>query len=79
MTQETVEKVLGRMLTDDAFRCRTKESLYATCLDEGYLLSKEELRLIGRLDLLEPDSISESLDSGIKRFSPGNKDIPEMS
>jgi hypothetical protein len=69
MTQESVEKVLGRMLTDDIFRNRVKESLNEACLEEGYLLSEEESRMVGRLDLLKIDSVARSLDSGIKRFT----------
>jgi hypothetical protein len=73
MTQESVEKLLGRILTDDTFRYRVGKCLYTTCLEEGYLLSDEELRLVGRLDLMQLGSITGSLDSGIKRFTVRNK------
>ncbi len=75
MTQESVEKVLGRLLTDDIFRNRVKESLNEACLEEGYLLSEEESRMVGRLDLLKIDSVAGSLDSGIKRFTVWRKNI----
>ncbi len=73
MTQESVEKVLGRLLTDDIFRNRARESLSRACLEEGYLLSDEESRMVGRLDLLQIDSVAGSLDSGIKRFTVWRK------
>ena len=79
MTQEAVEKVLGRMLTDDAFRFRTKKSLYTTCLEEGYPLSEEEGRLIRRLDFARLDTLAKNLDSGLKRFAVGNKKILDRS
>jgi len=69
MTQESVEKVLGRLLTDDIFRSRASEGLNEACLEEGYLLSDEESRMMGRLDLLQIDAVAGSLDSGIKRFA----------
>ena len=69
MTQESVEKVLGRMLTDDIFRSRARESLNRACMEEGYLLSDEESRMVERLDLLKIDLVAGSLDSGIKRFT----------
>lgn len=73
MTQESVEKVLGRLLTDDIFRNRARESLNRACLEEGYLLSDEESRMVGRLDLVQIDSVAGSLDSGIKRFAVWRK------
>jgi len=80
MTQEAVEKFLGRLLTDDVFRHRAEASLCRACLEDGCLLSAEELRLIGRLDLQRLGSVAGILDSGIKRFgvwneSTDNKDI----
>jgi len=73
MTQESVEKVLGRLLTDDIFRNRARESLNRACMEEGYLLSEEESRMVGRLDLLQIDSVAGNLDSGIKRFAVWRK------
>jgi len=75
MTQESVEKVLGRLLTDDIFRNRAKDSLIEACLAEGYLLSEEESRMVGRLDMLKIDSVAGSLDSGIKRFTAWRETI----
>jgi hypothetical protein len=76
MSQEAVEKVLGRMLTDDIFRFRTKGCLHAACREEGYLLSHQELKLVEGSNLLQLDSVAEGLDSGIKRFATLNKNFP---
>lgn len=76
MSQEAVEKTLGRMLTDDIFRYRTKGCLYTACREEGYLLSDEELRMVQGLDLLQLGNVAEGLDSGIKRFGICNNNFP---
>lgn len=49
MSQEAVEQVLGRMITDEKFRHSTVDSLETSCLNEGYLLSKGELCLLSTL------------------------------
>ena len=79
MSQEGVEKVLGRMLTDVLFRDRTKICLHAACLEEGYLLSNEELRLLEGSDLRKLDCVAEGLDSGIKRLAVCNTNYPARS
>ncbi|AAR35953.2 MAG: hypothetical protein ACD_75C01304G0002 [uncultured bacterium] len=70
MTQEAVEKFLGRLLTDDGFRQRAIVSLADACREEGYRLSSEELRAVNQdyFDLLE--QLAGQLDRSIKRFSP---------
>ena len=64
MSQVAVEAILGRMITDERFRCRATRSLEAASLQEGYLLSPEEMRLLSRL---EPQHVSELAD----RLNPG--------
>ena len=68
MSQEAVEKVLGRLLTDDSFRVRAGKFLRAACREEGFNLSEEELQLVGKFDVTQLDSISETLDGDLKRF-----------
>ncbi|GLI37446.1 Franean1_4349 family RiPP [Geobacter hydrogenophilus] len=69
MSQEGVEKFLGRLLTDDAFRHRAESSPADACRLEGYTLSVEELQAIRGEDFARIDSIARLLDSRIKRFS----------
>ena len=45
MSQEAVERVLGRLITDERFRRAVGDSLEAACLQQGYSLSHAELRL----------------------------------
>lgn len=68
MSQEAVEKILGRLLTDDGFRCRAFDSLAELCRTEGYAISAEELRVIGRDELVLLGSVATKLDGSIKRF-----------
>jgi len=74
VTQEAVEKFLGRLLTDDGFRQRAMVSLADACREEGYRLSSEELRAVSQdyFDLLE--QLAGQLDRSIKRFSPAEPD-----
>lgn len=69
MSQEGVEKFLGRLLTDDVFRQKAAKSPADACRDEGYVLSAEELAAIRGEDLTRFSLVSQQLDSRIKRFS----------
>jgi len=73
MSQESVEKVLGRMITDDSFRKRASLHMALACREEGYSLSDEELRMIGQVDIKSLSSVADSLDGNIKRFSAKHK------
>jgi hypothetical protein len=68
MSQESVEKTIGRLLTDDYFRLRASLHLEILCHKEGYDLSDEELRMIKKIHLPSLSDIAENLDGGIKRF-----------
>lgn len=67
MSQEAVEGVLGRLITDEKFRSRAADSLEAVCLQEGYRLSPPELRLLSGLALQCFTEVAAQLDSGLCR------------
>jgi len=69
MSQVVVEKVLGRLITDAAFRHKAEQSLVEACRDEGYLLTQAELDALGRTKLFYFEHLADRLDSSIKRFS----------
>lgn len=67
MSQEAVERILGRMITDRRFLCQAIESLQTASMQEGYPLSQIELRLLSGLG---QDCITEfagHLDPGLCR------------
>ena len=43
MSQESVERFLGRAITDERFRDRAMASFEQCCLSEGYTISESEL------------------------------------
>lgn len=69
MSQEAVERLLGRLLTDDAFRMRAEVSIESQCRDAGFDLNTNELNAISRDDIIRIDMVSRLLDRNIKRFS----------
>jgi hypothetical protein len=70
MSQEAVEKFLGRLLTDDGFRTRAARAAAKAAREEGYQLSDYELRAVSGLDFLIINEAARRIDSSIKRFSP---------
>lgn len=71
MSQEAVERLFGRLLTDDKFRKRAEESIELLCREAGYDLNSGELNAIRRDDIIRLDIVSHQLDRSIKRFSEG--------
>jgi hypothetical protein len=68
MSQEAVEKLLGRMITDRQFRCLAVDSLEASSRMAGYSLSSAELLLLsGSLDLHHITELGDRLDPGLRR------------
>ena len=68
VSQEAVERFLGRLLTDDSYRQLAMRSVSDACQKAGYSLSAEELMAITRGDLARIELIAERLDGAIKRF-----------
>lgn len=67
MSQEAVERLLGRLITDDGFRARARQGLLRICREEGYALTPGELGLLARLDLGALEGIAELVDTGLRR------------
>lgn len=67
MSQEHVERLIGRLLTDEQFRKRAVCDLARACNEEGYALSAEELQLVRQADFVRLSTAAEGLDGGIKR------------
>jgi hypothetical protein len=67
MSQESVERFLGRLITDDDFRKSAEASIINTCIEYGIMLSGEEQRIIQGIDLDKFISLADSVDGNIKR------------
>ena len=51
MSQEAVERILGRMLTDQRFRTLVGKSLESASRQEGFELTPGELRLLSGFEV----------------------------
>lgn len=69
MSQDAVERVLGRLITDGRFRRQAADSFGAACLQEGYSLTTTELRLLLALELPCFAVLAGRLDAGLCRGS----------
>ncbi len=69
MSQEAVERLLGRMITDDRFRKQAQGLLGSACRQEGYLLSPEEIRMVSGIDLTRFRELADQISPGLRRAS----------
>jgi hypothetical protein len=67
MSQDSVEKLLGRLITDARFRSEASASLEKLCRLEGYTLTEGELNLVARIDVQAFERVAVQLDPGLRR------------
>jgi len=67
MSQEAVERVLGRLITDERFRRAVGDSLEAACVQQGYRLSRTELRFLSELELEQIQALAARISPGLCR------------
>jgi hypothetical protein len=67
MSQNEVERFLGRIITDADFRAHAEKCLEGACYSHGYALSAVELSFLSRLDFLSFQQLSETIDDSIRR------------
>lgn len=67
MSQDAVERVLGRLITDERFRRAVGDSLEAACVQQGYRLSPSELRFLSELELKRISAIAAHINPGLCR------------
>ena len=67
MSQESVEKFLGRLITDDDFRELAKNSVAKASIEYGYTLTAAEQKILQSLDFDSFIFLASSIDRGIKR------------
>jgi hypothetical protein len=67
MSQEAVERFLGRVMTDERFRDRARSSFEKSCFSEGYALSKAETEYLKTIDFELFGLVSTTLNGAIIR------------
>lgn len=67
MSQNEVERFLGRIITDADFRAHAEKCLEEACYSKGYALSSVELSFLCRLNFQAFQQLSETLDDSIRR------------
>ena len=67
MSQNEVERFLGRVITDTDFRARAASSLKKVCYDDGFTLSPKEMSLLSNIDFSRFGMVAETLDGAIRR------------
>jgi len=77
MSQDSVERLLGRLLTDVSFRASAAQSLEKICRQEGYSLTEGELSLVRRIDTSIFKILADRLDSGLCRAATREKITPQ--
>jgi len=67
MSQDSVERLLGRLITDAGFRAEAAVSLGNICRREGYDLTAGELRMLERIDVKAFEMESLQINPGLRR------------
>jgi len=73
MSQDSVERLLGRLLTDTRFRADAAASLENVCRQEGYDLTEGELHLVARINTDAFESVAAHLNPSLCRAGPPPK------
>ena len=69
MSQDAVERLLGRLITDENFRQMAADSLFVACHQTGFQLSSTEMELLSGLDIDWFAEFSRHIDDGLCRAS----------
>ena len=67
MSQNEVERFLGRIITDSNFRAKAASSLKNACNGEGIALSNEEMSFLRNIDFSQFGLVAAALDDSIRR------------
>ena len=67
MGQDSVERLLGRLMTDDDFRENAKRFFGKTCMENGFQLTKKEEAIFMKMDFDQFAQWAAILDEEIKR------------
>ena len=67
MAQDSVERLLGRLITDDVFRKSLKNDFDKACYLNGLSLSESERAIIRQLNFDIFSQLATNIDDGIRR------------
>jgi predicted restriction endonuclease len=67
MAQDSVERLLGRMITDDAFRKAVKKDFKAVCFSEGFNLNASEMAILSKINFDKFSQLAKTIDDDIRR------------
>ncbi|MDA8429400.1 MAG: Os1348 family NHLP clan protein [Geobacteraceae bacterium] len=73
MSQEVVERVIGRLITDERFRHLANHSMEEASLLEGYLLTPTEVQLLSGLAFPSVTKFAKQLNPGLCRVGSPDK------
>ncbi len=67
MSQNAVEQLIGRLVTDVTFRERVRDDVLMACHEHGFALTRDELSLVGQLDLDVFSQLAELVADDLRR------------
>jgi len=67
MSQDGVERFLGRIITDADFRTKAAQSLENTSIMVGITLSREEIALLKHIDFALFGQVADTINDSIRR------------
>lgn len=67
MSQYAVEQLIGRLVTDDAFRERVRHDVSTACHEHGFSLTTDELSLVRRINLDAFSQLAELVADDLRR------------
>ena len=67
MSQEAVERFLGRLITDESFRDMVMNNFSNVCSKYGFEFTAEEKKIVQKIDLDRFCVLADRVDKGIKR------------
>lgn len=67
MSQNAVEQLIGRLVTDDVFRERVRHDVSSACHEHGFALTQNELMFVRRINLDAISQLAELVSDDLRR------------